>query len=184
MMKSPQNINDWETTEEWEDIWVSQRRYETMYNEAVDCANNKDVNGFIEKMSSLANIKKPDEENLYAISQDPKHEIVAKAQMQLANFFLFGAKETDNGSIIKTKKDLKKAVHYTKLSAENGNSSSQQNLATMYEEGVTPDGEKLPDIKQDYKKSLKLYYLASKQGLEVAKIDGVKLYKKMKMHND
>ena len=99
MMKPSQNINDWETTEEWEDIWVSQRRYETMYNEAVDCANNKDVNGFIEKMSSLANIKKPDEENLYAISQDPKHQIVAKAQMQLANFFLFGVKETDNGSI-------------------------------------------------------------------------------------
>tara|TARA_A100000164_G_scaffold258738_1_gene230732 strand:+ start:185 stop:733 length:549 start_codon:yes stop_codon:yes gene_type:complete len=179
-MKKPQNVNDWETTEEWEYIWVSQRRYETMYNEAVDCANNKDVNGFIEKMSSLANIKKPDEENLYAIPQDPKHEIVAQAQMQLANFFLFGAKQTDNGNVIKTKKDLNRAVRYTKLSAENGNSFAQQNLATMYEEGVTPAGEKLPDIKQDYKKALKLYCLAAKQGLEVAKTDGIKLYNKMK----
>jgi len=179
-MKTPQNINDWENTEEWEYIWVSQRRYETMYNEAVDCANNKDVNGFIEKMSSLADIKKPDEGDLYAIPQDPKHEIVAQAQMQLANFFLFGAKQTDNGTVIKTKKDLKKAVYYTKLSAENGNSSAQQNLATMYEEGVTPAGEKLPDIKQDYKKALKLYCLAAKQGLEIAKKDGANLYKKMK----
>ena len=50
----------------------------------------------------------------------------------------------------------------------------------MYEEGVTPAGEKLPDIKQDYKKALKLYCLAAKQGLEVAKTDGVKLYNKMK----
>ena len=113
-MKTPQNINDWENTEEWEYIWVSQRRYEPMYNEAVACANNKDVNGFIEKMSSLANIKKPDEENLYAIPQDPKHKIVAQAQMQLANFFLFGAKQTDNGSLIKTKKDLKKVASLIK----------------------------------------------------------------------
>ena len=75
---------------------------------------------------------------------------------------------------------MKKAVRYTKLSAKNGNSSAQQNLATMYEEGVTPTGEKLPDIKQDYKKALKLYCLAAKQGLEVAKTDGVKLYNKMK----
>ena len=179
-MKTPQNVNDWETTEEWEYIWVSQRRYETMYNEAVDCANNKDVNGFIEKMSFLADIKKPDEENLYAIPQDPKHEIIAQAQMQLANFFLFGVKQTDNGSIIKTKKDLKKAVRYMKLSAKNGNASAQQNLATMYEECVTPAGEKLPDIKQDYKEALYFYRLAAEQGLEIAKKDGVNLYKKMK----
>jgi hypothetical protein len=29
-MKLPKNINDWETTEEWENIWVSQRRYENI----------------------------------------------------------------------------------------------------------------------------------------------------------
>ena len=40
MNNVPQNINDWETTEEWEYIWVPQRRYENIYNQAVESANN------------------------------------------------------------------------------------------------------------------------------------------------
>jgi hypothetical protein len=180
MNNVPQNINDWETTEEWEYIWVPQRRYENIYNQAVESANNKDVKGFVKNMSSLADVKERSEGDLYAFREDPKHEIIGEAQMQLANFFLFGAKQTEDGGVIKTKKDLKKAVYYTKLSAKNGNVSAQQNLATMYEDCNSPDGEQLPDIEQDYKKALNLYRLAAKQGLEVAKKDGANLYKKMK----
>ena len=175
-MKLPKNINDWETTEEWENIWVSQRRYENIYNEAVDCANDGDVKGFIKTMTSLADVEEIDENDLYALPQDPKHEIVAKAQMQLGNFFLFGAKASEDGKVIKTKKDLNKAVHYIKSSAKNGNVDAQQNLATMYEDGIGPDGKSLPNIKQDYKKALKWYSYAAKQGSDLAKKDGLKVY--------
>ena len=75
-MKQPQNINDWETTEEWENIWVSQRRYENIYNEAVDYANDGDVKGFIKTMTSLADVIELDKDDLYALPEDPKHEII------------------------------------------------------------------------------------------------------------
>ena len=180
MNNVPQNINDWETTEEWEYIWVPQRRYENIYNQAVESANNKDVKGFVKNMSSLADVKERSEGDLYAFREDPKHEIIGEAQMQLANFFLFGAKQTEDGDVIKTKKDLKKAVYYTKLSAKNGNVSAQQNLATMYEDGIGPDGKSLPNIKQDYKKALKWYSYAAKQGSTLAKKDGLKVYNRIR----
>ena len=118
-MKLPKNINDWETTEEWENIWVSQRRYENIYNEAVDYANDGDVKGFIKTMTSLADVKELDKDDLYALPEDPKHE---------------------------------------------------------YEEGVGPNGKSLPNIKKDYKKALKWYSYAAKQGSDLAKKDGLKVY--------
>ena len=66
------------------------------------------------------------------------------------------------------------------LAAENGNMGAQQNLGTMYEEGITPDGKRIPGISVDWKIALKWFHMAAEQGSELAKKDGKNLYKKMR----
>ena len=175
-MKLPKHINDWETTEDWENVWVVEKRYTNIFNEGLVQADKGNVMGFVKMMSAVADVKNSDEDNLYVLPEDSHNKIVAKAQMHLANFFLFGAKVTENGNVIKTKKDTKKAVYYMTLAAENGNVDAQQNLATMYESGIDSDGEPIPNIKKDYNVALKWYHLAAKQGSELAKKDGTNLY--------
>ena len=180
-MRMPKNINDWETTEDWENIWVTGRRYTNIFNEGVAQANKGNAKEFVRILSSLADItEKPHEDNLMALPEDPNDEVVANAQLHLANFYLFGHKETEPGKIIKTKKDTKKALYYMTLAAKNGNMGAQQNLGTMYEEGITPDGKRIPEISVDWKIALKWFHLSAKQGSELAKKDGKNLYKKMK----
>ena len=115
-----------------------------------------------------------------ALPEKPDHEVVAKAQMQLANFYLFGRKQTDDGSIIETRKDTRKAFHYMTLAAENGNVDAQQNLATIYETGLDPDGESIPDVSVNYKTALKWFRNAAEQGSELAAEEGKNLYEKMR----
>ena len=178
----PKNINDWETTEDWENIWVTGRRYTNMFNEGVAQANRGNAKEFVRILSSLADItEKPHEDNLMALPEDPNDEVVANAQLHLANFYLFGHKQTETGTIIETKKDTKKALYYMTLAAENGNMGAQQNLGTIYEEGLDPDGEPIPEISVDWKTSLKWFHLAAEQGSELAKEDGINLYKKMEI---
>ncbi len=180
-MRMPKNINDWETTEDWENIWVTGRRYTNIFNEGVAQANRGNAKEFVRILSSLADItEKPHEDNLMALPEDPNDEVVANAQFHLANFYLFGHKETETGKVIKTKKNTKKALYYMTLAAENGNMGAQQNLGTMYEEGITPDGKRIPEISVDWKTALKWFHLSAKQGSELAKKDGKNLYKKMK----
>ena len=179
-MKMPSNINDWETTEDWENIYVVGRRYTKIYNEGVAQANRGNVKEFIRILSSIADVKERHKDNLMALPEKPDHEVVAKAQMQLANFYLFGRKQTDDGSIIETKKDTRKAFHYMTLAAENGNVDAQQNLATIYETGLDPDGETIPDVSVNYKTALKWFRNAAEQGSELAAEEGKNLYEKMR----
>ena len=86
----PTNINDWETTEDWENIYVVGRRYTKIYNEGVSQANRGNVKEFIRILSSIADVKECHKDNLMDLPEKPDHEVVAKAQMQLANFYLFG----------------------------------------------------------------------------------------------
>ena len=106
---------------------------------------------------------------------DKEKEYIAKIRL---------GEETDTldltGKVIKTKKNTKKALHYMTLAAENGNMGAQQNLGTMYEEGLDPDGKRIPEISVDWKTALKWFHLSAKQGSELAKKDGKNLYKKMK----
>ena len=179
-MKMPSNINDWETTEDWENIYVVGRRYTKIYNEGVAQANRGNVKEFIRILSSIADVKERHKDNLMALPEKPDHEVVAKAQMQLANFYLFGRKQTDDGSIIETRKDTRKAFHYMTLAAENGNVDAQQNLATIYETGLDPDGETIPDVSVNYKTALKWFRNAAEQGSELAAEEGKNLYEKMR----
>ena len=179
-MKMPSNINDWETTEDWENIYVVGRRYTKIYNEGVAQANRGNVKEFIRILSSIADVKERHKDNLMALPEKPDHEVVAKAQMQLANFYLFGRKQTDDGSIIETRKDTRKAFHYMTLAAENGNVDAQQNLATIYETGLDPDGESIPDVSVNYKTALKWFRNAAEQGSELAAEEGKNLYEKMR----
>ena len=64
--------------------------------------------------------------------------------------------------------------------AENGNVDAQQNLATIYETGLDPDGESIPDVSVDYKTALKWFHSAAEQGSELAAEEGKNLYEKMK----
>ena len=108
-MRMPKNINDWETTEDWENIWVTGRRYTNIFNEGVAQANRGNAKEFVRILSSLSDVEKPHEDNLMALPEDPNDEVVANAQLHLANFYLFGHKQTETGKVIKTKKDTKKA---------------------------------------------------------------------------
>ena len=181
-MKMPRNINDWETTEDWENVWVTSRRYTNIFNDGVAQANRGNAKEFVRILSSLADItEKPHEDNLMALPEDPEDETIAIAQMHLANFYLFGRKQTETGKVIKTKKDTKKAFYYMTLAAKNGNMPAQQNLGSMYEEGLAPDGEPISEISVNWKTALKWYHLAAKQGSELAKEDGINLYKKMEI---
>mgnify|MGYP001215285499 CR=1 FL=1 len=180
-MRMPKNINDWETTEDWENVWVTGRRYANIFNEGVAQASKGNAKEFVRILSSLADVEKPHEDNLMALPEDPNDKVVANAQLHLANFYLFGHKQTETGKIIKTKKDTKKALHYMTLSAKNGNMGAQQNLGTMYEEGLAPDGKPIPEISVDRKTALKWFHSAAKQGSELAAEDGKNLYKKMKI---
>ena len=133
-MSMPKNINEWETTEDWENIWVSGRRYTNIFNEGVAQANKGNAKEFIKIMTSLADItEKPHEDNLMALPEDPNDEVVANAQFHLANFYLFGRKQTDDGSIIETRKDNRKAFPYMTLASENGNVDAQKTLAPIFE---------------------------------------------------
>ena len=179
-MRIPKNINDWETTEDWENIYVVGRRYAKIYNEGVAQANRGNVKEFIRILSSIADVKERHKDDLMALPEKPDHEVVAKAQMQLANFYLFGRKQTDDGSIIEIRKDTRKAFHYMTLAAENGNVDAQQNLATIYETGLDPDGESIPDVSVNYKTALKWFRNAAEQGSELAAEEGKNLYEKMR----
>ena len=179
-MRMPSNINDWETTEDWENIYDVGRRYKKIYNEGVAQANRGNVKEFIRILSSLADVKERHKDNLMALPEKPDHEVVAKAQMQLANFYLFGRKQTGTDKIIETRKDTMKAFHYMTLAAENGNVDAQQNLATIYETGLDPDGEVEVDVSVDYKAALKWFHRAAEQGSELAAEEGKNLYEKMR----
>ena len=56
------------------------------------------------------------------------------------------------------------AFYHMTLDAESGNVVAQQNLAKIYETGVDPDGELIPEISVDYPKALKWFHLAAEQG--------------------
>ena len=66
------------------------------------------------------------------------------------------------------------------LAAENGNVDAQQNLATIYETGLDPDGEVEVDVSVDYKAALKWFHRAAEQGSELAAEEGKNLYEKMR----
>ena len=74
----------------------------------------------------------------------------------------------------------REAFYYMTLAAENGNVDAQQNLATIYETGLDPDGESIPDVSVDYKTALKWFHSAAKQGSELAAEEGKNLYEKMR----
>ena len=70
--------------------------------------------------------------------------------------------------------------YHMTLDAESGNVVAQQNLAKIYETGVDPDGELIPEVSVDYPKALKWFHLAAEQGSELAIEDGKNLYEKMR----
>ena len=74
----------------------------------------------------------------------------------------------------------RETFNYMTLDAENGNVDAQQNLAKIYETGVDPDGELIPEVSVDYPKALKWFHLAAEQGSELAIEDGKNLYEKMR----
>ena len=74
----------------------------------------------------------------------------------------------------------RETFNYMTLDAENGNVNAQQNLAKIYETGVDPDGELIPEVSVDYPKALKWFHLAAEQGSELAVEDGKNLYEKMR----
>ena len=74
----------------------------------------------------------------------------------------------------------REAFNYMTLDAENGNVDAQQNLAKIYETGVDPDGELIPEVSVDYPMALKWFHLAAEQGSELAVEDGKNLYEKMR----
>ena len=74
----------------------------------------------------------------------------------------------------------RETFNYMTLDAENGNVDAQQNLAKIYETGVDPDGELIPEVSVDYPMALKWFHLAAEQGSELAVEDGKNLYEKMR----
>ena len=74
----------------------------------------------------------------------------------------------------------RETFNYMTLDAENGNVNAQQNLAKIYETGVDPDGELIPEVSVDYPMALKWFYRAAKQGSKLAAEEGKNLYEKMR----
>ena len=74
----------------------------------------------------------------------------------------------------------RETFNYMTLDAKNGNVYAQQNLAKIYETGLDPDGESIPEVSVDYPKALKWFHRAAEQGFELAVEDGKNLYEKMR----
>ena len=79
----------------------------------------------------------------------------AKSQRRLGSIYLWGLGEVP--------KDLKKALKWLKLGAEQGDAAAQYNLAGMYGRG---DG-----VPQDFKEAVKWYRPAAEQGLPEAQLN-------------